>query len=151
MFNVGEKTKKRGLANPRPHAIFRQQMCQKALNRILTLPNYSTGPGRLISSRTIGSRNNRFCEQFKHCTFIIPYATRMPPTQFNSLRRNPLRHLTFETPFSCLYSVLIPWTQGHPGTQRAKGTQGNPKGPKGSMGPFRVIPKPFRIESHFEV
>ena len=30
-----------------------QKMSQKALNRILTLPNYSTGPGLLISSGII--------------------------------------------------------------------------------------------------
>ena len=37
-------------ANSRPHANFRKNKKQKALNRILTLPNYSTGPGLLISS-----------------------------------------------------------------------------------------------------
>ena len=51
-------------------------------------------------------------------------------------------------------------TQGDPrGPKGAKGTQGLPRGPKGAfgalggdgpMGPFGVIPKPFRMESHFE-
>ena len=35
---------------------------QKALNRILTLANYSTGPWPLISSGIIDLQNNRFCE-----------------------------------------------------------------------------------------
>ena len=35
---------------------------QKALNRILTLPNYSTGPGLLISSGIIDLQNNGVCE-----------------------------------------------------------------------------------------
>ena len=51
-------------------------------------------------------------------------------------------------------------TQGDP--RGPKGTQGNPRGPKGTqgrlrrpwgdgpIGPFGVIPKPFRMESHFE-
>ena len=54
-------------ANPRPHANFRKNMSQKALNRILTLPNYSTSPGLPISSRIIDLHNIQFCEQFKHC------------------------------------------------------------------------------------
>ena len=53
-------------------------------------------------------------------------------------------------------------TQGDPkeskGTQ-GEGTQGGPRGPKGAFGAlwgdgprgaFGVIPKPFRMESHFE-
>ena len=68
-----------------------------------------------------------------------------------SLRRNPLRHLTFETPFSRFYKVPIPWTQSHPrdptptptpkgpkGTQRAQGKgeggQGGAREPKGTQG-----------------
>ena len=48
-------------------------------------------------------------------------------------------------------------TQGDP--RGPKGTQGDPRGPKGAfgalggdgpMGPFGVIPKPFRMESRFE-
>ncbi len=39
-----------------------EKMSQKALNRILTLPNYSTGPGLLISSGIIDLQNNWFCE-----------------------------------------------------------------------------------------
>ena len=35
---------------------------QKALNRVLTLPNYSTGPGLLISSGIIDLQNNGVCE-----------------------------------------------------------------------------------------
>ena len=41
--------------------IFRK-MSQKALNRLLALPNYSTGPGLLISSRIIDLQNNSVCE-----------------------------------------------------------------------------------------
>ena len=51
-------------------------------------------------------------------------------------------------------------TQGDQGDPRGpKGTQGDPRGPKGAfgalrgngfMGPFGVIPKPFRTESRFE-
>ena len=57
-----------------------------------------------------------------------------------SLRRNPLRHLTFETPFSRFYKVPIPWTQRHPRdptpTPTPQGTQGDPKGQgKGAKGP----------------
>ena len=48
-----------------------EKMSQKALNRILTLPNYSTGPGLLISSGIIDLQNNWFCEYFKHCKFRI--------------------------------------------------------------------------------
>ena len=50
--------------------IFKKEF-QKALNRILTLPNYSTGPGLLISSGIIDLQNNWFCEYFKHCKFRI--------------------------------------------------------------------------------
>ena len=54
-----------------------------------------------------------------------------------SLRRNPLRHLTFETPFPRFYKVPIPWTQRHPRdptpTPTPQGTQG-PKGPGGEGG-----------------
>ena len=39
-----------------------EKMPQKALNRILTLPNYSTGLGLLISSRIIDLQNNGVCE-----------------------------------------------------------------------------------------
>ena len=39
-----------------------EKMSQKALNRILTLPNYSTGPGLLISSGIIDLQNNGVCE-----------------------------------------------------------------------------------------
>ena len=39
-----------------------EKMSQKALNRILTLPNYSTGPGLLTSSGTIDLQNNEFCD-----------------------------------------------------------------------------------------
>ena len=35
---------------------------QKALNRMLTLANYSTGPGLLISSGIIDLQNNGVCE-----------------------------------------------------------------------------------------
>ena len=39
-----------------------EKMPQKALNRIRTLPNYSTGPGLLISSGIIDLQNNGVCE-----------------------------------------------------------------------------------------
>ena len=39
-----------------------EQMSQKALNPILTLPNYSTGPGLSISSGIIDLQNNCVCE-----------------------------------------------------------------------------------------
>ena len=39
-----------------------EKMPQKALNRILGLPNYSTGPGLLISSGIIDLQNNNVCE-----------------------------------------------------------------------------------------
>ena len=39
-----------------------KKMSQKALNRILKLPNYSTGPGLLISSGIIDLQNNSVCE-----------------------------------------------------------------------------------------
>ena len=41
---------------------FFKKIPQKALNRILTLANYSTGPGLLISSGIIDLQNNWFCE-----------------------------------------------------------------------------------------
>ena len=41
---------------------FFKKIPQKALNRILTLANYSTGPGLLISSGIIDIQNNKFCE-----------------------------------------------------------------------------------------
>ena len=41
--------------------IFRK-MSQKALNRLLALANYSTGPGLLISSGIIDLQNKLFCE-----------------------------------------------------------------------------------------
>ena len=52
-------------ATERSHATF-QKMPQKALNRILTLANYSTGLGLLISSGIIDLQNNSVCKQFKH-------------------------------------------------------------------------------------
>ena len=39
-----------------------EKMSQKALDRILTLPNHSTGPGLLISSGIIDLQNKQFCE-----------------------------------------------------------------------------------------
>ena len=95
-----------------------------------------------------------------------------------SLRQSTLRQLSFETLFCRAYLIEIPWGGGPKGTQGdpmgLKGTQGDPKeskgtqgegtqggqgdprapsaplGGNGAMGPFGVIPKPFRIESHFE-
>ena len=67
---------------------------------------------------------------------IYAYAHAADPVY--SLRRNPLRHLAFETPFSRFYKVPIPWTQRHPRdptpTPTPQGTQGDPRGPKGTHG-----------------
>ena len=52
---------KRNLRIQGREQIFRK-MSQKALNRLLALPNYSTGPGLLISSGIIDLQNNWFCE-----------------------------------------------------------------------------------------
>ena len=87
----------------------------------------------------------------KSLKFIYAYAHAADPVY--SLRRNPLRHLTFETPFSRFYKVPIPWTQRHPRGptptpnpprdprgpkgprgKGAKGGQGSPRGPKGPKG-----------------
>ena len=43
-----------------------EKMSQKALNRVLTLPDYSILPELLISSGIIDLQNNRVCKQFKH-------------------------------------------------------------------------------------
>ena len=86
-----------------------------------------------------------------------------------TLCRSSIRHQTLETPPCRLYKVPIPGTQGHPRdptpTPTPQGTQGGAKGPGGArgpkgafgalggdgpMGPFGVIPKPLRMESHFE-
>ena len=42
-----------------------------ALNRLLTLPDYSTGLELLISSGIIDLQNNRVCKQFKHWKYRI--------------------------------------------------------------------------------
>ena len=103
---------------------------------------------------------------------IYAYAHAADPVY--SLRRNPLRHLTFETSFSRFYKVPIPWTQRHPRdptpTPTPQGTQGDPRargggGARGTQGRLRrpwggwahgtlwgysgAIPngKPFRVES----
>ena len=67
----------------------------------------------------------------------------------------PLRHQTLETPFRRFNKVPIPW--GGP-----KGTQGNPRVPKGTEGRLRrpwrdgptgppgAIPTPFRMEPRFD-
>ena len=39
-----------------------EEMSQKVFNRILTLPNYSTGAGLLIPFEIIDLQNNQFCE-----------------------------------------------------------------------------------------
>ena len=115
----------------------------------------------------------------KYCSSLIPrYAYAHAADPEYSLRQSTLRQLSFETLFCRAYLIEIPWG-GDPrepkGTQwdprGPKGTQRNPRGPKGrgpkggqgdprapsaplggngAMGPFGVIPKPFRIESHFE-
>ena len=41
------------------------------LNRVLTLPEDSTGPGLLISSGIIDLQNNGLCGKNKHCKFRI--------------------------------------------------------------------------------
>ena len=48
-----------------------EKMSQKALNRVLTLPDYSIWPELLISSGIIDLQNNRVCKQFKHWKYRI--------------------------------------------------------------------------------
>ena len=57
--------KKRNLRIQGRMQIF-EKMFQKALNRVLTLPDYSILPELLISSGIIDLQNNRVCKQFKH-------------------------------------------------------------------------------------
>ncbi len=45
--------------------LFRKKS-QKALNHVLALPSYSTGPGLLISTEMIDLQNNRVCKQLQH-------------------------------------------------------------------------------------
>ena len=57
--------KKRNLRIQGRMQIF-EQMSQKALNRVFTLPDYSILPELLSSSGIIHLQNNRVCKQFKH-------------------------------------------------------------------------------------
>ena len=43
-----------------------EKITQKALNRVLTLPDYSIWPELLRASGIIDLQNNGFCKQFKH-------------------------------------------------------------------------------------
>ena len=101
---------------------------------------------------------------------LLRYAHTRRPVYY--LRLSSIRQLNSDTPFCSLYRAPTP----RPTTQAqgAKGTQG-PRGPKGSKGPeggqgdprdprapsaplggggpwgpLGVIPKPFRMEGHFE-
>ena len=62
--------KKRNLRIQGRMQIF-EKMFQKALNRVLTLPDYSIWPELLISSGIIDLQNNRVCKQFKHWKYRI--------------------------------------------------------------------------------
>ena len=67
----GQKSmKKRNLRIQGRMQIF-EKMSQKALNRVLTLPDYSIWPELLISSGIIDLQNNRVCKQFKHWKYRI--------------------------------------------------------------------------------
>ena len=42
-------------------------VCSKiALNRVLTLPDYSRGKCVVVALKIVDLQNNRFCKQFKH-------------------------------------------------------------------------------------
>ena len=58
----GQKIQEKGNLRIQGRMQIFKKMSQKALNRILTLPNYSTGPGLLISSGIIDLQNNSVCE-----------------------------------------------------------------------------------------
>ena len=58
----GEKSMEKGNLRIQGRMQIFEKIPQKALNRILTLANYSTGPGLLISSGIIDLQNNWFCE-----------------------------------------------------------------------------------------
>ena len=73
-----------------------EKMSQKALNRILTLPNYSTGPGLLISSGIIDLQNKSVCKQFKHWKFRISV---------------PMSHISF-------WLYRAPWLQSASGRRQ---------------------------------
>ena len=62
--------KKRNLRIQGRMLIF-EQMSQKALNHVLTLPDYSIWPELLISSGIIDLQNNHVCKQFKHWKYRI--------------------------------------------------------------------------------
>ena len=67
----GQKSmKKRNLRIQGRMQIF-EKISQKALNRVLTLPDYSIWPELLISSGIIDLQNNRVCKQFKHWKYRI--------------------------------------------------------------------------------
>jgi len=97
-------------------------------------------PNAYIQSIWVGSAHSKphiFRPKFNQKS---KYAYAHAADPVSSLRWNPLRHLTFETPFSRFYKVPIPWTQRHPRdptpTPTPQGTQGDPKGQgKGAKGP----------------
>ena len=124
--------------------------------------------GTLFRSRYYFIRPKAPCGTLFWLKIQSKYAYAHAADPVYSLRRNPLRHLKFETPVSRFYKVPIPWTRRHPrdptpptprdpgGSKgpREGGGHGDPRGHWGGgggpMGPFGVIPKPFRMESHFE-
>ena len=79
-----------------------------------------------------------------------------------SLRQNPLRQLNFETPFPRFYRAQK--TGGTDGAcapfggRRARAARAHGRaraaraqlGGDGPVGPFGVIPKPFRMKRHFD-
>ena len=74
-----------------------------------------------------------------------------PPTQF--IFSGKSRSVTKLSRRPYVGSIRCRSLWGDPGAGRGgKGNQGNPKGTQGDgpMGPFGVIPKLFRMESHFE-
>ena len=85
----------------------------------------------------------------------IPRRSAQPADPVDYLRQNPIRHLTFETPFSRFYRVPNPWDPGLGGNPWGPMGWVPPGGPRpwggrGPWGPLGVIPKPFRMESHFD-
>ena len=134
-------------------------------------------PNAYIQSIWVGSAHSKphiFRPKFNQKS---KYAYAHAADPVSSLRWNPLRHLTFETPFSRFYKVPIPWTQRHPRdptpTPTPQGTQGDPRargggGARGTQGRLRrpwggwahgtlwgyseAIPNgmPFRVESYYE-
>ena len=107
-------------------------------------------PNAYIQSIWVGSAHSKphIFQPKLHQKSKYAYAHAADPV--SSLRWNPLRHLTFETPFSRFYKVPIPWTQRHPrdptppqppkgpkGTQRARGRGPGAKGPREPKGDQR--------------